>query len=265
MAISRTAAACAVAAAAVLQMPVRAGAASYPFAITVDSSRDSVAIICSGPNFRSRDCRTVLGRGARTVFYTAETTIFPVQGDWACAAFTSCFVGSQLATHRFCGPNAGPAPKQVELALRSSGGSTLSSNQASSCDEAAISTPILARSVLGQTGEADPTRSEDRDTYVFDGKAGEAVEVLLARDGSTGSAGAVATLRLRSRGGAVLGEETGPVPLRLKATLPGEVEVLVLRDGKAANALRGGYQISVTPASGELSGRSLRPTENVEG
>ena len=265
MAIFRSTAVGAIAAAALLQLSARAGAESYPFAITVDSSRDSVAIICSGPNLRSSDCKEVPGRGARTVFYTAESTIFPVQGNWACAAFTACFLGNQLATHQFCGPNAGAAPKQVELVLRSPGGSSLSSNQISSCDEAAIGVPLLAHSVLGQTGEGDPTRAEDRDTYVFAGKAGEAVEVVLDRDGSTGSVGAVATLRLRSRGGAVLGEDTGPVPLRLKATLPGEVEVLVLRDGKANNALRGGYEISVTPASGDLEGRSLRPTENVEG
>jgi hypothetical protein len=88
---------------------------------------------------------------------------------------------------------------------------------------------------------------------------------VLYRDGSTGSLGAVATLRLRGKSGAILGERSGPVPLKLKATLPGEVEIVVLRDRKAGNALRGGYALEVMPTSGDLGGRALRPSENVEG
>jgi hypothetical protein len=141
----RITAICAVTAVAVLETPLRAGAESYPFAITVEASRDKVAVICSGPYFRSSDCQEVPGRGKRTVFYTAESNIFPVQGDWGCVVSSSCFVGRDIDGLSFCGPGAGNAPKEVELTLRSDGGLKLSSNQASSC----TGTPIVARSVLG--------------------------------------------------------------------------------------------------------------------
>jgi hypothetical protein len=238
-------------------MSPTARAESYPFALTAGVNLDTVAITCGGPWFRTSDCSVVPARGKRTVFYAAESGVLPVAGEWYCQADTKCSSGSFLGSVTFCGPGGGNAPKDVELTLYRD----LKSNQASSC----TGTRIVTRSVLGQTGEADDTPAQDTDTYRFPGKAGEKVEVKLERDGSTGSLGEVATLRLRAPDGASLGEATGPVPLRLKATLPGEVEVLVLRDGKTGSAFRGGYALEVKPLSGDLGGRTLRPTENVEG
>ena len=236
-------------------------AQDYPFALTVNSNRDKVAIRCNGPSFRDTGCKEVPGKGSRTVFYSAESGIFSPIGKWACSVSTACFLARNLASVDFCGPGVNAAPTSVELVLEFDGTTKVTSNQSPSC----FGIGTLAKSVLGQTGEADETPAQDTDTYRFAGKAGEKVEVSLERDGSAGSIGAVATLRLRAQGGAVLGEETGPVPLRLKATLPGEVEVLVLRDGQSGNPLRGGYALEMKPVSGDLDGRALRPTENVEG
>ena len=244
---------------ALLATSARAGAESYPFSIFVVGP-DKVGISCKGPASRASGCREIPAGSKRTVFYTAESGIISAIGDWSCVLTTGCSGGRQIDSVDFCGPGAGSAPKAVELTARSNAAVKMYSNQASSC----FGTPIVARSILGQTGEADSTPAQDTDTYRFAGKAGEKVEVSLDRDGSTGSLGAVATLRLRAQGGAVLVEETGPVPLRLKATLPGAVEVLVLRDGKAGNPLRGGYALELKPLSGDLDGRALRPTENVE-
>ena len=245
---------------ALMAAPARAGAESYPFSIFVVGP-DKVGITCKGPASRSSACKEIPAGSTRTVFYVAESGIISAIGDWSCVLTTGCGGGRQIDSVGFCGPGAGNSPKEVELTARSNVAVKMYSNQASSC----FGTPVVARSILGQTGEADATPAQDTDTYRFAGEAGEKVEVGLDRDGSTGSLGAVATLRLRAKGGAVLGEETGPVPLRLKATLPGEVEVVVLRDAKSGNPLRGGYALELKPASGELDGRALRPTENVEG
>jgi hypothetical protein len=238
-----------------------AAAQDYPFAITVNSGRDKVTVQCFGPSFRDSGCLEVPGNGKRTEFYGAESGIFSPIGKWFCQVRTACAFARDLGTVDFCGPGVQGAPTNVELVLLNDGGTKLTSNQSPSC----FGVGTLAKSVLGQTGEADDTPAQDIDTYRFAGEAGEKIEVSLERDGSSGSLGAVATLRLRARGGAMLGEATGPVPLRLKATLPDEVEVIVLRDGKTGNALRGGYVIELKPVSGELGGRTLRPSENVEG
>jgi hypothetical protein len=245
---------------AILAMPARAEAESYPFSIFV-AGTGKVGISCEGPAFRSSGCTEIEAESKRTVFYTAEGGIISAVGDWKCVLKTSCFGGRQIDSVSFCGPGAGDAPNEVELTARSNFVVPMYSNQASSC----FGTPTVARSVLGQNGEADDTPAQDTDTYRFAGRAGEEIKVSLDRDGSTGSLGAVATLRLRAKGGALLGEETGPVPLRLEVSLPGEVEVVVLRDGKTGSALRGGYALEVKPLSGDLGGRTLRPTENVEG
>jgi hypothetical protein len=62
----------------------------------------------------------------------------------------------------------------------------------------------------------------------------------------------------------VLAEQTGAVPLALKGTLPGPVEIVVSRGPGGGNALRGGYELELAPASGDIGERRLRPTENVE-
>jgi hypothetical protein len=259
----------AVAAAAMLQMPGTAVAEKYRFAISVDLDySNTVGILCEGPVLRTSACRDVPD-GQRTVFYTADDYWTSPRGDWNCTLYSSCADRGIYHWVNFCGPGAGGSNSDVELTAAwapgedgpRAGGIRLTVNQASSC----AGTRIVTRSVLGQTGEADDTPAQDTDTYRFPGKAGEKVEVKLERDGSTGSLGAVATLRLRAPDGASLGEETGPVPLRLKATLPGDVEVVVVRDGKSGNALRGGYELEIAPASGDSGGRVLLPSSNVEG
>jgi hypothetical protein len=240
-------------------MPARAGAESYPFSIFV-AGTGKVGISCEGPAFRFSGCTEIEAESKRTVFYTAEGGIISAVGDWKCVLKTSCFGGRQVDSVSFCGPGAGDTPNEVELTARSNFVVPMYSNQASSC----FGIPTVARSILGQNGEADESPAQDTDTYRFAGRAGEKATVSLDRDGSIGSLGAVATLRLRATGGPVLAERTGAVPLKLDATLPGDVDIVVLRDGRTGHGLRGGYALAVTPASGDLDGRALRPTGNVE-
>ena len=112
-------------------------------------------------------------------------------------------------------------------------------------------------SVLGQNGEDDASPAEDLDTFTFEGKLGEKVKVKLGHDGSLGSAGEVATLRVRGQGAGVIGQRSGPVPLALELTLPGPVEITVLRTPGKGDAFRGFYALSVQLASGDIGEREL--------
>ena len=85
-----------------------------------------------------------------------------------------------------------------------------------------------------------------------------------SHDGGSGSAGEVATLRVRTPNGAVLGERTGVVPLALDVTLPGTVEIAVSRQLGHGDPLRGYYVLEVIPQSGDIGDRKLRPSANVE-
>ena len=70
------------------------------------------------------------------------------------------------------------------------------------------------------------------------------------------------TLRLVDPPNNVLAEKKGNLPLRLKATLNGQVPVQVIRDA-SPNAFRGFYTVELIP-SGVIDDRQLMPTESVE-
>jgi hypothetical protein len=123
---------------------------------------------------------------------------------------------------------------------------------------------VATTGVLGQNGEDDRTPAQDQDTYNFAGKAGEKVEITLDRDGSRGSAGKIATLRVRTASGSVLAQRTGSVPLSLELALPGPVEVVVRRQPGDGDAFRGYYALEVVAESGDIGDRQLKPSVNVE-
>jgi hypothetical protein len=134
-------------------------------------------------------------------------------------------------------------------------GSSLTVNQIPRCRAA------LATSVLGQDGEDAETR-QDIDTYVFEGRSEENVEVELAVDGSSGAINGDATLRVVGPPNNELAKVEGRLPLRLNAKVNGQVLIQVIRDA-SASAFRGFYTVEVTRPGG-IGRRLLRPTENVE-
>ncbi|MGD9508902.1 MAG: hypothetical protein AB7I59_00160 [Geminicoccaceae bacterium] len=229
-----------------------------PFAIT---GVKEGTISCRGPGIsdivpRLSGCHRFDAQ-KRLLFYRADINIFSPFGPWRCSIFTNCgesdIPESPKAEAGFCLSN-----DRVEL--KWDGGGSLTADQPLIC------TSTLTRSILGQTGEADDTPAQDVDSFTFAGKAGERVELVLDRDGSAGSAGEIATLRVRGGSGGVIGERTGPVPIRLELRLPGRVEITVARNGAkpGGNAFRGYYQLKVAPVSGELGGRLLVPAVDVE-
>lgn len=230
---------------------------SFPFSIASSGGVD-LAIVCHGPWFRVSDCEsTGPGVVSRRVFYQADNNFLSPIGQWDCVAypFGHCTRGTSIDLVTFCGPGERGSPTNVDLTFD---GKNLSVNQSATCASA------HTVSVLAYNGEEDASPAQDLDSYSFAGKPGEQVKVKLDRDGSAGSAGEVATLRVRAANGAVLGQRTGAVPLSLDLTLPGAVEIAVSRDPGNGDPLRGYYDLEVIPKSGGIGERKLRPTANVE-
>lgn len=233
---------------AVLQSMAAASAADIDFSLTTSQE---VEIRCNGPWARISPCAHLQASGAAQKFYTAEDNFLDPYGIWHCQVHKKvrrefCSV-AQLGFVEFC-----VLTPKVDLKWD---GSSLTVNQTPRCRLA------QATSVLGQDGEDAETR-QDVDTFVFAGRSGEQVEVELAVDGSSGAINGEATLRVVDPPNTVLAEKKGSLPLRLKATLNGEVQVQVIR-GASPNAFRGFYTVEVTPPGG-VGQRLLRPTESVE-
>ena len=108
--------------------------------------------------------------------------------------------------------------------------------------------------------------SHGGDSFRFEGKAGDTIELVLDHDGAQGSAGKLARLQLHAERGAELGEREGAVPLRLKVTLPAAggyvIHVAEVADGPGGEAFRGYYQLGVDSASNAKI--LLEPLESVE-
>ena len=247
------------AAAVMLLAPIAAWAANdIPFAITGAAGG---TVSCRGPGIggivpRLSGCRR-FDAHRRQVFYAADDNILSPFGPWSCSIFTQC------------GESEIPEDPKAEVAfclssgyveLEWDGGASLTANQPRSC------TSALVHSVLGQNGEDDSTLARDVDSFTLAGRAGERVEFTLDRDGTAGSTGQIATLRVHAKSGGVIGERTGTVPIELELTLPGSVEVAVIRNGAGpgGDAFRGYYSLEAWPQSGDIGRRQLVPSVNVE-
>jgi hypothetical protein len=97
--------------------------------------------------------------------------------------------------------------------------------------------------------------------------AGEELEIVLDRDGSSGSDGSIARLRVRDAFGEPIDQETGPLPLTLNVTAPSDDGILIAIESVDADdgeAFRGGYTIEITSADGSVGDRLTAPRPDVE-
>jgi hypothetical protein len=233
-----------------VQASAAAWAGDIPFTIT-STGLPNGGVACTGPWLRESGCGRIGPDGAdKSVFYTAEDTLFSPYGAWGCDVHREGCGTKRLDIVRFCLKKDRPA--QVNLVFD---GTKLSVNADASCSSA------LAASVLGQDGE-DAETARDTDAYLFKGQSGENVEVVLDIDGAAGGVNGDATLRVLDPPSSVLAQKKGRLPLRVNATLSGEAVIQVIRDG-SASAFRGFYTVEVIPASG-IGQRLLRPTNTVE-
>ena len=211
---------------------------------------------CRGPYFRNSGCA---GLDATTfehpqLFYRADNNFLsPFHDKWVCRKFEHAGC-DEVPTARleFCLENP-----QVILQYDAHK-NVITANQP---DESCAGVAPITRSVLGFGGEDDGTR-QDVDAFVFAGKSREQVEVEVDIDGVSGGINGAVTLRLVDPPNNVLAEKKGNLPLRLKATLNGQVQVQVIRDA-SPKAFRGFYTVELIP-SGAMDDRQLVPTESVE-
>jgi hypothetical protein len=241
---------------------------------SVTASDSGGVIQCLGP-LRESGCRTFKGSGTTTLFYQADINTFSPFGPWRCEVLTGPVAlfgcpdrdGGKVW---FClVPPKASDPPRPSVDLRYTNGVLNVLNQPTREENKPC--PARATSFLGQNGEdaaaATPRRStgsaadgEDVDTFDLKAEAGGTVKVTLDADGSAGSIGKVATLRLLTGAGrTVLAEKTGPLPLTLQVTPrgPASIEVQRVKRGKGI-PFRGYYTLDVSSAF------LLVPREDVE-
>ena len=183
--------------------------------------------------------------------------MFSMWGAWHCTIFKQDGTGGARTLHEvdFCIESTGPA----EVDLTCDGGDKFTVNADSLCASAATS------GFLGHGSPDGIDGSRDGDRFSFTGTAGERMRVTLTPNGTTGGTGAVVTLEARSQAGATLASRTARLPISFDVALTDADLVLAVREAVGTgDPFRGGYILSVTPRSGKLGKRLLRPHPNVE-
>jgi hypothetical protein len=245
--------------------PAQAMAADIPFRVTTPID---VCLLCKGPWHRSSSfCgQNIAGGTERFNFYSAEVNVFSPFGSWECEAdrgtcdsglFGGC-IGSPPESERFFCVNDTPN-RQVNLIIERD----LEIRQ-----DFPI-TPCTYVAAVAFLGDASSAGRRDRDSFRFEGEAGETITVRLDRDRASGSTGEIAELTVREDRGSTLDERSGALPLELTITLPeaGTYEVEALEvERSAGEPFQGHFFLSVESDAGENRGESLllEPTGHTE-
>jgi len=248
---------------------------TVPFRVSAGelNSDLTASVQCTGPWSRSSPCAQVFPGDSGDQFYCADDSVFSMYGQWSCAAYLglSC-VSTPDATVDFCVQTGGPNPVELDVAgAVITFGITVEAT--APCDLAETVAYLGHASAEGSKTVARTGAPRDRDTFVFDGSAGEKVVVALAKEGTAGHTGEAAVLRVLAPGDALLDEARGPLPLELDLELPatGKVQVVIEEAAHAAGSstgvpvegFRGHYLLSVTPELG-ADGLLLEPQPDVE-
>lgn len=241
--------------------PTSANADDIDFYIATSGDNSYHWIYCKNEHTWRTSATVSISDIPRTLFYVAQDNVISPFGVWDC--YLTIGRGPQDAHLQdkisFCVDR-----RNIKVELQSSG-DKLSvdaplyvSGSGCEADEG-----IQANAILGHDGE-DATPGQDRDTFDFAGRPGERVTLKLDRDGSIGSLGTGALLRVLNQGGGEIARRRGALPLKLDLTLPGPVQIVVQREGETRDSFRGGYRLTVKPASGRAARRVLLPGEDVE-
>lgn len=226
---------------------------TVPFTISTPQAVPSAKLRCRGPWLRESSCVTIQTGEDHTRFYCADQTVLSMWGRWHCTIFSSTdsCKGDALARADFCIESDGP--NELDLLWIGGGGLIVDAPACSS---------IEAAGFLGHNASG----AGDRDVFDLAGRPGERLRISLDRDGTAGGTGEVATLAVKSKAGAELGRRTGKLPLTFDVTLADAGAVLAVggAQGESGDSYRGGYVLSVRPASGKAGERLLRPRPNVE-
>jgi hypothetical protein len=239
---------------------------------TVDSN--VACILIQGP--WSRDSGYIrLNNNTTEVVYSAVENLFSPYGDWVIGRFLDCDPLRRIEREVFCVDRA-PVELRVSggnidfFSLPKCGGYVAGSDGYQAAASAYLggesARPAASAARATATAAAGGAAPHGGDSFRFEGKAGDTIELVLDRDGAQGSAGKLARLSLRQVNGAALGQRQGAVPLKLAATLPAAggyvVHVAEVTGGPGGEPFRGYYQLRVDSASdAEIL---LEPLESVE-
>jgi hypothetical protein len=204
---------------------------TVPFRVSAGGldSELTAAVQCTGPWSRSSDCTQVFPGAGEEQFYCADDSLFSMYGQWACAAYLdlSC-VSTPDATVDFCVQKSGPNPVELNVAgTVIAFGITVEAM--APCHVAETVARLGHAGAKGSETAVGTSAPRDRDTFVFDGLAGEKVVVALEKEGTAGHTGDAAVLRVLAPGDKTLDEARGPLPLELDVELlaTGKVHVVV--------------------------------------
>jgi hypothetical protein len=204
-------------------------------------------------------------------FYTAEGTLFSPLGSWTFEYFKGHYDGNDCVPDTFENNISGsinfclrPIHTEIDLTINPDY-SAIVNAPTPPCPDSLTTTGDLGDQGGGGRAPAAGLGATDRDTFGFEGKAGEALTINLVADGAAGHIGKLAGLQLLF-GSTVVAETDGPVPLALDATLPaaGKYQVVVLeKSDRAGQGFRGRYVLSVVPDTGS-DDRLLEPQPDAE-
>ncbi len=219
---------------------------------------------CVGPFFRNSGTIRIAAFSApsppRVHFYSAQINAFSPFGLWNCSvglgpgfpnSFSSGCIEAKSPPYEF-NVTARNTPPNPTIVLH------VGQN---SCSRAAT---VLAAAYLGNARMPGQT---SQSAFLVNGTAGDAVTVTLDRDGSKGSTGEIAQLRVVATGGAMLAQQQGALPLALQATLPssGTFEIDAVETPEAAagsgGPFHGYFTLEVSSSESPVELGPLPPTQ----
>lgn len=256
----------------VLATPVQSFAGcEIPFLVTTGSSLNGATDLqCLGPWFRSSPDIELQTSQNQAQFYCADTdVVFPAHGLWDCG------LNEYTLQTSFCVEDDGPVlvtvtgqtpPTVTSVAGVRYPAPVCNIGEPCSCPKNAV------ESYIGNPGGGKAAAASietvgdgDVDTFIWRGRGGAPLTVTLDVDRSAGGKGREAILRVVDASGHVIGVDTGPLPLKVKGSVPASGTFrIIVTEARGDEAFRGNYRL-VAEALGIRRGRSLEPQQNVEG
>ncbi len=231
---------------------IQARAQEIPFYVTTPTFF-GIRIICGGPWGRTSLEHAIEGRNYNLHFYTAVNTIFSAYGLWECV-----YYASQRNSIKFCLYDLPRFPRDVRI--------TVNADLSASVNQPPERGLCNGTVAAGFLGDGSPQRSGEG-AFRVEGAAGDTVTMTLDRDGSKGSTGEIAQLRVVATDGAILAQQQGALPLVLQATLPSsgtlEIDAVEVPDSAAASGgpFRGYYTLEVSTSGAEVQLEPLPSTQ----
>jgi hypothetical protein len=244
-----------------LSMPTYADEIRF---FAVNNYSNPIYFRCVGPFFRNSGTIKIAAFSAPSPppvhFCSAQINSFSPFGLWNCSVGLGPGFPNSFSTG--CIEAKSPPYEFYVIARKTPPNPTIGLDaRQNSCSGVATE---LVSAFLGNANTPGPA---GQSAFLVNGAAGDAVNVTLDRDGSKGSTGEIAQLRVVAAGGAILAQQQGALPLVLQATLPNSgtfeidaVEVPAAAAG-ASGSFRGYFTLEVSPTASPVELEPLPSTQ----